>query len=456
MGRGRIAAVIGGLVLVGAVPAVLNAFKITNPWVVGAAALLAALALVAAGMWQERFKRLVQRRDEQRFKVVDGVLLRAGRVPTVRQVTDPLPLGVHPSAPARKADPDSGAVAGDRVPTYVPRDIDAELAERLRVGGFVVLVGDSTAGKSRAAFEAIRAELSSHELFVPGDKNIGRDVMAALVERTRQSRRAVLWLDDLEHYIRSGVITTAQISRIRDGKGHKMIVATLRSAEEDQLTQVAADAEDSKRRLGDEAIQILGQAHKIRLRRLFTPQEVERAHAQASDERIADALDYSSEYGLAEYLAAGPHLQDAYDNAWEVGRNPRGAALVAAAIDSRRAGHLSPFPRRCWKSCIRTISTPAADSGSDPKRWNRHGSGQSGSAAPPPHSFNQWATMERGWRFLTIWSTATSNRADLPPMFPITPSESSFAMLTHQTSIPSPTRCRPRDATQSPRRHSSN
>jgi Flp pilus assembly protein TadD len=345
MGRGRIAAVIGGLVLVGAVPAVLNAFKITNPWTVGAAALLAALALMTAGMWEERFKRLVQRRDEQRFKVVDGVLLRAGRVPTVRQVTDPLPLGVHPSAPARRADPDSGAVAGDRVPMYVPRDVDAELAERLRMGGFVVLVGDSTAGKSRAAFEAIRAALPSHELFVPGDKNIGRDVMAALVERTSQSRQAVLWLDDLEHYIRSGVITTAQISRIRDGKGHKVIVGTLRSAEEDQLTQVAPDAEESKRRLGDEAIQILGQAHKIRLRRLFTPQEVERAHAQASDERIADALDYSSEYGLAEYLAAGPHLQDAYDNAWEVGRNPRGAALVAAAIDSRRAGHLSPLPK---------------------------------------------------------------------------------------------------------------
>ncbi len=346
MGRSRIAVVIGGLVLVGAVPAVLTAFTVTDPWVAGGAALVAALALVAAGMWQERFKRLVQRRDEQRFKVADGLLLlKSGRVPKVGQMSDPLRLGVHPSAPAHGAAAGSGRVAGDRVPAYVPRDVDTELAEQLRRGGFVVLVGDSTAGKSRTAFEAIHTELPSHELFVPGDKNLGKDVMTALVERVSQSRRAVLWLDDLEHYIRAGTMTAAQISRIRDGKGHKVILATVRSAEEDQLTQVPSDAEDPKRKLGDEAIQMLGQACKIRLHRLFSAGELERARAHVSDERIADALDYSGEYGIAEYLAAGPHLQDAYDNAWEVGRNPRGAALVAAAIDCRRAGHLSALPK---------------------------------------------------------------------------------------------------------------
>ncbi|MEV7807547.1 tetratricopeptide repeat protein [Microbispora sp. NPDC088329] len=346
MARSRITAMIGGLVVVGAIPTVLNAFKITNPWIVGGAALVAALALVAAGMWQERFKRLTQRRDEQRFKIADGLLtLRSGRVPKVRKMADPLRLGVHPSTPIYRSAPEAEGVIGDRVPAYVPRDVDTELAIQLRAGGFVVLVGDSTAGKSRTAFETARTELPTHDLFVPGDKNIPKDVMAAVVEQVIQAKKAVLWLDDLEHYLRSGAITTVQISRIRDSKGHKVILATLRSAEEDQLIQVPADAEDRKRTLGDEAIQVLSQAHKIRLRRLFSPDELARARAHTSDERIADALEYSDEYGMAEYLAAGPHLQDAYENAWEVGRNPRGAALVAAAIDCRRAGYLSALPK---------------------------------------------------------------------------------------------------------------
>lgn len=39
-----------------------------------------------------------------------------------------------------------GGEPGSRVPAYVPRAIDAELRECLARGGFVLLVGDSTAG----------------------------------------------------------------------------------------------------------------------------------------------------------------------------------------------------------------------------------------------------------------------------------------------------------------------
>ncbi|MET8335107.1 tetratricopeptide repeat protein [Streptosporangium canum] len=348
MGRGRIAAVLGGLALVAAAPAALTAFKVTDPWALGAAALVAALALalVAAGFWQERFKRLGQRRDEQRFKVADGLLtFRSGRVPKVRQVRDPLPLGVHPSAPAQAAGVEPGRVAGNRVPVYVPRDVDGELREQLAAGGVVLLVGDSTAGKTRAAFEAMRAQLPDHQVFVPADKNAGKDVMAAIIERIGQARKAVLWLDDLEHFLRSGTLTSVQLARILGGRGHKVILATLRSAEEDQLTHLPPDSDAIQRGLGDQAAHVLEQAHRIRLKRIFSPAELKRTHVRAADERIADALDYAGEYGIAEYLAAGPHLQDAHDNAWAVGRNPRGAALMAAAIDCRRAGHLSPLPR---------------------------------------------------------------------------------------------------------------
>lgn len=39
-----------------------------------------------------------------------------------------------------------GGEPDSRVPAYVPRAIDAELRECLARGGFVLLVGDSTAG----------------------------------------------------------------------------------------------------------------------------------------------------------------------------------------------------------------------------------------------------------------------------------------------------------------------
>ena len=62
---------------------------------------------------------------------------------------------------------------------------------------------------------------------------------------------------------------------------------------------------------------------------------------------MAEALGHSREYGIAEYLAAGPELLRDWEDARgaAAGRHARGAALVAAAIDLRRAGHTGPIPR---------------------------------------------------------------------------------------------------------------
>jgi hypothetical protein len=43
-------------------------------------------------------------------------------------------------------------------------------------------------------------------------------------------------------------------------------------------------------------------------------------------------------------LAAGPELVEAWQHAWVPGHHPRGAALVAAAVDARRAGYHGPLP----------------------------------------------------------------------------------------------------------------
>ncbi|MEV7907705.1 tetratricopeptide repeat protein [Streptomyces anulatus] len=159
--------------------------------------------------------------------------------------------------------------------------------------------------------------------------------------------RAVLWLSDLEHYLGTGGLTREHIARITAGKGHRVILATLRSVEQARLTSHPAEPDEVARSTGRGIREALEQAHTIRLARRFTASELERAQACTWDDRIASAVQQADEFGIAEYLASGPELQRDYDNAWDVGGGTlRGAALVSAAIDCRRAGYTTPAPRQ--------------------------------------------------------------------------------------------------------------
>jgi membrane protein implicated in regulation of membrane protease activity len=170
LGMGFIAA--AGALLVAA-PAVLKTAGVKDWRWLTAAAVAAAVAAVFAGIWKTRLDRSVQRRDSRGEELAKGTFTPGGKLPRVRDVTNPVgTIGVHPAA--HREETGSG---GDRVPVYVPRDIDDRLRAELASSGFVLLVGDSTAGKTRAAFEAVRAVLPDHLLIVPS----GRDGVAAAV-----------------------------------------------------------------------------------------------------------------------------------------------------------------------------------------------------------------------------------------------------------------------------------
>ena len=277
------------------------------------------------------------------------LVLPGGKLPRVRQVLDPIMMGVHPSSRAHS----SGHVADgeplmERVPTYVRRDVDEDLHQRLANSGFVILVGDSSAGKSRAAYEAIAAVLPDHVLIVPQN----RDAVPAAVSTAEGARRCVVWLDDLENYVGPGGLTRMGIARIMASRrAHRVIVATLRAAEEALLTSDAVGEEGGWRSRRD-AREVLELAYRIPLPRMFSRSELERARTQVRDPRIAEALAHADTYGVAEYVAAGPELLRDWEDAWSpntdsrVPSNPRGAALIAAAIDIRRGGYASPLPCR--------------------------------------------------------------------------------------------------------------
>ncbi len=108
---------------------------------------------------------------------------------------DPRRLGVHAAISVP-------GVPDEILPEYVPRDVDAaESGVRAKVaaaaerGGFVLLVGGSSVGKTRCAAEAVKALLPDWWLVRPA----GPDQLAALA--AAPFPRTVVWLDELQDYL---------------------------------------------------------------------------------------------------------------------------------------------------------------------------------------------------------------------------------------------------------------
>ncbi|WP_261575589.1 tetratricopeptide repeat protein, partial [Frankia gtarii] len=262
---------------------------------------------------------------------------RRGQIPRVRDIADPVFVGVHRAARMSSS-------AGS-MPTFVRRDRSDALEAALRRGGFVLVVGDSTAGKTRAAFEAMRACLPDHAFVFPERRRTSiRGALAA----AREERRFVLWLDDLERYLGPGGLSVHQLAEFLDqpgGRADGVVLATMR-AQEHAHFRGRPDA-PGERGGGEDAVagrEVLDLATEIRLARTWTSVELVRAEQLRDDPEIASALEHTDRYGLAEYLAAGPDLLNRWLNGWAPGEHPRGAALVAAAVDAGRAGCRAGVP----------------------------------------------------------------------------------------------------------------
>ncbi|XVQ09202.1 tetratricopeptide repeat protein [Spirillospora sp. CA-255316] len=262
-----------------------------------------------------------------------------GRPPRVRDLDDPLAVGVHP---ALSQTTEAGTV--DRCPPFVRRDRSGDVEAALRRGGFVLVVGESTAGKTRAAYEAMRACLPDHVFVRPRSRE---DLPEALRSAARH-RRSVVWLDDLELYLGPNGLTAGMIGSLpATPRRRTVVLATMRSHERARYSpRFAQAAETHDRHAMRLAGEVLNLAHEVRIERLWSDRERDRAAGGVDDRRIARALEQADRFGVAQYLAAGPQLFQEWRDAWgswPEGR-PRGAALVAAAVDVRRAGYHQPLP----------------------------------------------------------------------------------------------------------------
>lgn len=237
---------------------------------------------------------------------------------------DPLELMVHR---ARTDD------EGSAVPAYIPRDIDPPVREALRRagerGGVVLLVGDSTAGKTRCAYEAMAAVLPDHLLILPRDVTELPEAVAMAARASGTGERCVLWLNDMERFLGPGSLTLHDIRALR--KAGTVVLGTVRSRIRKELPD-------------DELLRL---AEEFEVSRLWSPDELDRARAElrhGGDQRLRLALRQAADFGIAETLATGPQLWKELSRASVVGGNPRGAALVRAAIDLALAGLNEALP----------------------------------------------------------------------------------------------------------------
>ncbi len=283
---------------------------------------------VGQGPWRaawERVRTSHQRRPAGAGRVHDADLRR---------------LGVHAWI---NAGPGGEQLLAAVPPAYVLRDRDAELraaiAEAGRGGGFVLLCGGSSVGKTRMLAEAVTTELPDWWLLHPADAGAVRRFADAPTART------VVWLDELQNYLEPRGSLPAGMMRALLVAG-LVVVATLWPHEYGLRTALPADEAGVK--AGDP---YAVERELLRLAQVIDVDTVNaaerrRAEALAGDPRIRVALDVGGDTGLTEVLAAGPELVRWWRHAdATVPRQRYGRAVITAALDARRFGAHQPLTR---------------------------------------------------------------------------------------------------------------
>jgi eukaryotic-like serine/threonine-protein kinase len=316
---------------------------VSKKWVSVPLALVAASVLTAvAALALARGKHWMQTTRERKELLSQQLLAvhQRGKPHRLRELHNPVSLRIHPSVVSSAHD--AAPKSTNRLPSYVPRDIDDELRTYLQSGGFVLLIGESTAGKSRSAYEAVRALYPDHYLIAPVD----RKALRACVPIIREFQRSVVWLDDLERFLGVEGLTGALISRVlADTKRRTVVIATLRTSEYDRYSlRAESEIVGNERESWYAARDVLSAANIVEMGRLWSQTEISEAEHYSDDPRIKSALKLADQFGVAEILAAAPELMHDWNNAWRPGAHPRGAALVMAAVDCRRAGVHDPIP----------------------------------------------------------------------------------------------------------------
>ncbi|MBU2664814.1 hypothetical protein KOI35_15030 [Actinoplanes bogorensis] len=235
---------------------------------------------------------------------------RAGR--PVRQC-DPLAHGVR-----GPLDPETPST--ERLIPFVPRSHDHDVAQRVAAGGVVSLVGHSSTGKSRSAWEAVRVLDDDWYLWQP----------VTWVEADRVGPRTVVWLNDANDHLSEENAEMLLRILADPGRAPVTVLCTLWSDEWRTLTAKASPGEIHPHH---RARTLLLAGSVIEVPRIFIPQDpADLRNAVATDSRWRRAAG-EAEGQVIQYFAGVPALNDTYRFGPVMVH-----ALIAAAMDARRLG----------------------------------------------------------------------------------------------------------------------
>ncbi|MDQ1678685.1 MAG: hypothetical protein QOC93_3829 [Actinomycetota bacterium] len=213
-------------------------------------------------------------------------------------------------------------------------------------GGFLVVVGNSSVGKTRLLYETAREVLPDYAVLAPdlGDGGLVNQIAGA---RFRLPR-LIVWLDGLQRFVPGPYfvpdesvghvpITAGTVRKLLDA--NVVILGTLWPEHLTQLRSTRRDPETgTEQPRYPAAVDIL--SSDVEFLPLETFSDTERTAAAAlagRDPRLARAV-ADRNYNVTEVLAGAPQIMRRYQQATDTQK-----AIVHAAVDARRLGIRGPL-----------------------------------------------------------------------------------------------------------------
>ncbi|MEW1926025.1 hypothetical protein [Streptomyces sp. NPDC088360] len=232
---------------------------------------------------------------------------------------------------------------------YLSRELDGELRRRLEkalAGGssaLLVLTGESSTGKTRALYEAVRELAPDQPLLRPAT---AQDLLSLLADGAARPG-TVLWLNEFQRilYDSEGEQVAAQLRLFLERHQGVAAVATLwQNPYWQELTRQGKPRDPYPHA---RALLVGAHTHRIRVPAELTPEEREQWRELAAhhgDDRLAYAERAGARDGrMVQHLSGGPELLDAYLSGPDDHFTRHEHALITAALDAHRLGHSSPL-----------------------------------------------------------------------------------------------------------------
>ncbi|MFE5538716.1 hypothetical protein [Streptomyces sp. NPDC056492] len=252
---------------------------------------------------------------------------------------DPYALEVHRSITIAPEEPTP------TLPTYVTREHDHRVREAVErsVSGqsaIITLVGESSTGKTRTFWEAIRRLPAKWRLWQALDSSSPSDLATDL---EKIGPHTVVWLNEAQRFLLTadaaeGERTAAALRRIMHAPERRpvLILVTLWPKYWDRLTSEPRDGHNDPH---PHARHVLD-GSSVRVPTVFGSEDLKHLQEAATrDARLAQAAEHAEQNQVTQYLAGVPALMQRYQTA-----PPPVRALIDAAMDIRRLGHGEHIP----------------------------------------------------------------------------------------------------------------